>query len=250
MNIQTLYIIAIYLVARNIIKKDDKTIAIVTSIKLFVFQLVFLLPLMQRGNYGVLILLLALYTIIDTLLVLSKKSNDIKRCAATIINIFIIILVSNSIYFDHSMSKVVADILEYIERTFAIQPVYARVLLSKTLLVIIGGILICFESNYLILAILSKYTQFQKLAAARVDQGDIQGMGRIIGYLERLIAYLLIITGNISAIAFVLAAKALARFKELEDKAFAEYFLIGTMASLSFTMILSFIIQYLLRTIR
>lgn len=248
MNIQTLYIMAIYLVARNIIKKDDKTI--VTSIKLFVFQLVFLLPLMQRGNYGVLILLLALYTIIDTLLVLSKKSNDIKRCAATIINIFIIILVSNSIYFDHSMSKVVADILEYIERTFAIQPVYARVLLSKTLLVIIGGILICFESNYLILAILSKYTQFQKFATTPVNGNTIKGMGRVIGYLERLIAYLLIITGNISAIAFVLAAKALARFKELEDKAFAEYFLIGTMASLSFTMILSFIIQYLLRTIR
>jgi hypothetical protein len=34
------------------------------------------------------------------------------------------------------------------------------------------------------------------------------------------------------AVGFVVAAKSLARFKALEDREFAEYFLIGTLASL------------------
>ena len=38
-------------------------------------------------------------------------------------------------------------------------------------------------------------------------------------------------TGEFSALAFIIAAKGLARMKQLEDKQFAEYMLIGTFVS-------------------
>jgi hypothetical protein len=56
--------------------------------------------------------------------------------------------------------------------------------------------------------------------------------GRTIGALERALALTLVLLGQYAAIGWIIAAKALARFKALEDREFAEYFLIGTLASL------------------
>lgn len=56
--------------------------------------------------------------------------------------------------------------------------------------------------------------------------------GRIIGILERAIVLTLVLLAEFGALGFVVAAKALARFRGLDDRDFAEYFLIGTLASL------------------
>lgn len=58
--------------------------------------------------------------------------------------------------------------------------------------------------------------------------------GRIIGILERVIIVFLTAQGQYSAIAFVIAAKSIARFKRFEeDPSFAETYLVGTLASVS-----------------
>ncbi|PYP17701.1 MAG: hypothetical protein DMD52_03905 [Gemmatimonadetes bacterium] len=56
--------------------------------------------------------------------------------------------------------------------------------------------------------------------------------GRAIGALERALALTLVLLGEYTAIGWIIAAKSLARFRALEDREFAEYFLIGTLASL------------------
>jgi hypothetical protein len=56
--------------------------------------------------------------------------------------------------------------------------------------------------------------------------------GRAIGILERAVALTLVLLGQYGALGLVIAAKSLARFKALEDREFAEYFLVGTLASL------------------
>lgn len=56
--------------------------------------------------------------------------------------------------------------------------------------------------------------------------------GRTIGALERGLAFTLVLLGEYSAIGWIIAAKSLARFRALDDREFAEYFLIGTLASL------------------
>jgi len=40
-----------------------------------------------------------------------------------------------------------------------------------------------------------------------------------------------VLTGSTAAIGFVVAAKTLARFRQLDDRDFAEYYLLGTLAS-------------------
>jgi hypothetical protein len=55
--------------------------------------------------------------------------------------------------------------------------------------------------------------------------------GYLIGVLERIILLTLGLNGQMGAIGFVLAAKSLARFKQLEDKSFAEKYLVGTLLS-------------------
>ncbi len=56
--------------------------------------------------------------------------------------------------------------------------------------------------------------------------------GRMIGVLERALALTLVLLGQFGALGLLIAAKALARFRALDDRDFAEYFLIGTLASL------------------
>ncbi len=55
--------------------------------------------------------------------------------------------------------------------------------------------------------------------------------GRVIGILERTLIYVAVLNNDVAAIGLVLAAKAFTRFKEFDNRRFAEYVLIGTLAS-------------------
>ena len=69
---------------------------------------------------------------------------------------------------------------------------------------------------------------------------DDPGAGKWIGYLERLIILLLVMYHQYSAIAFVLTAKSVARFKAIEDNRItAEYYLIGTLMSAAATLVIA-----------
>ena len=56
--------------------------------------------------------------------------------------------------------------------------------------------------------------------------------GRAIGVLERALTLTFVLLGQFGAAGLVIAAKSVARFRALEDREFAEYFLVGTLASL------------------
>jgi hypothetical protein len=75
---------------------------------------------------------------------------------------------------------------------------------------------------------------------------DMHGSSRMIGYLERLIVFFLILFGQISAIAFVIAAKSIARFPEIGKKESgglkAEYYIIGTLLSFISVFAISFLL--------
>lgn len=59
----------------------------------------------------------------------------------------------------------------------------------------------------------------------------LAGTGHLIGALERFLTLTLVLLGEWSALGFILAAKSIARFKELEDREFSEYYLLGTLTS-------------------
>ena len=72
--------------------------------------------------------------------------------------------------------------------------------------------------------------------AERISFADEPKAGRIIGKLERFIVVILMLTGQASAIGFVLTAKSIARFKQFEAQGFAERYLVGTLASTAFAI--------------
>jgi hypothetical protein len=66
-----------------------------------------------------------------------------------------------------------------------------------------------------------------------VPVGAPARIGATIGALERLLVVAFVLTGAEVAIGFVVAAKTIARFRQLDDRGFAEYYLLGTLASIS-----------------
>jgi len=64
------------------------------------------------------------------------------------------------------------------------------------------------------------------------EPGGSDRAGRTIGILERLVVVTLVWLGEWGALGFILAAKSIARFKELDDRRFAEAYLVGTLTSL------------------
>lgn len=68
--------------------------------------------------------------------------------------------------------------------------------------------------------------------------------GRFIGTLERIVILIFIVIGQYSAIGLVLTAKSIARYDEIaKNKITAEYYLLGTLLSTVFVIILSFFIK-------
>lgn len=71
------------------------------------------------------------------------------------------------------------------------------------------------------------------LEGLRAGSAPLSGAraGHVIGILERMAMLTLVWIGQWSALGFVLAAKSVARFKEMENREFAEAYLVGTLTS-------------------
>lgn len=70
--------------------------------------------------------------------------------------------------------------------------------------------------------------------------------GRLIGILERILIFFFVLADQFTAIAFIIAAKGFARFKELDQRQFAEYVLIGTLMSVVLAIISASLVKQLL----
>jgi hypothetical protein len=70
-------------------------------------------------------------------------------------------------------------------------------------------------------------------ATPAVPVGAPARIGATIGALERILIVTFVLVGATAAVGVVIAVKTLARFKQLDDRGFAEYYLLGTLASVS-----------------
>ena len=124
-----------------------------------------------------------------------------------------------------------------IAQWFAEKSIIFSVLVIAYAFVIDGGAI-------LVRGILNK---FQKVALNDVPPLKEQNAGEWIGIIERIITLSFVLTGNITALAFALMAKTIARFKELEDKDFAEYYLIGTLSSVMIALLIGLMVKVILK---
>ena len=110
---------------------------------------------------------------------------------------------------------------------------------ASGLKMLLGVLLAANEANLLVRWLLGRLqikpgTSFV-MSNPGIDAGEYN-RGRVIGLLERTLIYSFVLSGQFGAIGFTLAAKGFTRFKELENRGFAEYVLIGTLLSSSIAM--------------
>jgi hypothetical protein len=73
--------------------------------------------------------------------------------------------------------------------------------------------------------------------------------GKIIGYLERSLIFMLILVGQPGGIGFLIAAKSILRFGEVKDqqnRMEAEYIIIGTLMSFGYGILIAYVTKFFL----
>jgi len=61
----------------------------------------------------------------------------------------------------------------------------------------------------------------------------LSNAGLYLGWLERGLLVIAFAMGSFTAVGLIIGAKSVARFPEFKSRAFAEYFLIGTLISVT-----------------
>ncbi len=110
-----------------------------------------------------------------------------------------------------------------------------------------GLLYVCGRGMVIVRAVLDLPTLHMRRVEDRTTSAIDIARGRTIGALERALALTLVLLGEYAAIGWIIAAKSLARFKALEDREFAEYFLIGTLASFLLALVAGIGMRILLR---
>lgn len=133
----------------------------------------------------------------------------------------------------------------------ALAPLLLEVMSAPVQLALLGLLLAANEANLAIRAAFDWLNLKPRLrgrgleGAQEFDVGEYN-RGRVIGLLERALLFLFVLQGQYGVIGFVLAAKAFTRFKALEDRAFAEYVLIGTLLSACLALAVGGTVKWLL----
>ena len=109
----------------------------------------------------------------------------------------------------------------------------------KITIIVLGYIAVSIIGAYSINAFLRRYER-------DIRTGGLTGAGMVIGIIERVLVLSFVLVSQYTAITIVFAAKSIARFNELKDRKTAEYYLIGTLVSITFATIIGIIIRMVL----
>jgi hypothetical protein len=127
-------------------------------------------------------------------------------------------------------------IWRYLDDQFVPAALLSSAGLGQALPMIAGAVFVTYEVNNPLRFILARFNVeprepgMANVAKPPHDRAELQ-RGMIIGVIERLLIYYFVVTGSLASIGFIVAAKSFARFRELNNKDFAEYVLIGTLLS-------------------
>ncbi len=77
-------------------------------------------------------------------------------------------------------------------------------------------------------------------------ENGLKNAGLYIGYLERFLIVTAIVAQSATLVGLILTGKSIARFPEFKKASFAEYFLVGTLLSISLALVGGLLLQKLL----
>lgn len=130
---------------------------------------------------------------------------------------------------------------------YEIMPYLESFLHSKNTMVLLLGYLIVLSPIGFIIGMATKHWQIEIAKEGELD--SLQKAGRYIGIFERILVLTFVLTNNIAAIGFLIAAKSILRFNDKSKsggRKQTEYVLIGTLMSFSITIIIGFLMLQIL----
>lgn len=112
-----------------------------------------------------------------------------------------------------------------------------QLLTGQAGLLLLAGLIVANEAN-MAMRVFLRYCHLEPLKQGIPDGSDKAvdeqefNAGRVIGVLERwVILWILLLSDDLGALGFIIAAKGLVRFNRFADERFAEYVLVGTLLS-------------------
>ncbi len=123
-------------------------------------------------------------------------------------------------------------------------PWFKNVLTSSQVMgIILGYILVIFPVGFII----GRATyRWRKEVEIDGEESSLEKAGRYIGIFERILVFTFVITNQIAAIGFLIAAKSILRFSNKEEvnaRKQTEYVLIGTLMSFSITIVIGMLVS-------
>jgi hypothetical protein len=142
--------------------------------------------------------------------------------------------------------SILAGIAFYLTDSVTIDSVLQHENFSDTVMVVFAYLLILKPTSIVIGYILRKYSISGTNKDNNTNVSGLVAGGELIGYLERMLILTFTLVGSYAAVGFVLAAKSIFRFGELnksDDRRMTEYVLIGSLVSIVITTLIGTLIS-------
>lgn len=250
MSLQFCYLLNIILVSRLIFtftdepvnRKQTATMALLQIVGLFVYEMSYVLAILA----GVLLVINFLFYFLENRY---KKTNELRLISLLVYVIVLSIFFSpwGNLDFNSELPNLQQSLAKH-SLLFSMVSVdwleFNIVLLGFLLVINEVNILIRFQFQIFHLAPKKEGKTDQRLIS-NIDKREYNA-GRVIGILERVFIYYFVLNAQFEAMGLILAAKSFARFRELEERKFAEYVLIGTLLSALLAMLTAGVAQFLL----
>lgn len=248
MNIGFYYLFSLVMISRLIFQRKDEPISKKDCFKKTLLEIICSLVFI----FGLKLSLLWLVMIIIGLNALSYYLDNRDKGNIFIYRFIVLILYcfAFSAFFPGKANfmtnnPVIQIVKEFVEEHNLLFFMIKKISWKYFMVFLSGALFVANEVNHIVRVVLSKLKvepQMKKEDSAKAthQSNNMQEKnkdtielkrGRIIGIIERILMYYFVIEGNLTSIGFILAAKSFTRFKELDDKDFAEYVLIGTLLS-------------------
>lgn len=117
----------------------------------------------------------------------------------------------------------------------------SEVVRNQLLILVTGIVFLLMPSSIIIKLILSKWTPATEFQTDKLETQSLQHAGKMIGYLERILVFIFILSNQWAAIGFLVTAKSVFRFSDLKigrDRKLTEYVLIGTLLSFGVAIVI------------
>ena len=109
---------------------------------------------------------------------------------------------------------------------------WAQSAIEKPLIVSVVYMGVIFGGGYVV-RFLTKPLTKQDMSILGETTNEMQNAGMYIGWLERFVVLTALVLQSPATVGLILTAKSIARYPEMKSVRFAEYFLIGTLISMS-----------------